>query len=153
MGTVAARPPVGKGLEASSGDAVALLRTQIQQTHQLLDERVVAAAERTRTNPALHGRVLSLYAHCLCIEDITVNVLLRAMPPVYKHMWVGGRLQPWELASMQAYAQRVHTATNTLLAGLTPTDLCRRIDMSEAGLGWTDTTWLLNHFILWEAAT
>src|SRR5947207_13587108 len=118
MGTVAARPPVGKGLEASSGDAVALLRTQIQQTQQLLEERVVAAAERTRTNPALRGRVLSLYAHCLCIEGITVNVLLRAMPPVYKHMWVAGRLEPWELASMQAEARRGHTATHAILAGV-----------------------------------
>jgi hypothetical protein len=152
MGTVAARPPTKKHVEATSCDVVALVRAQIQQVHQLLEERVLAAAEQTRSCPALHSQVLSLYAHCVCIEDITVNMLFRAMPPVFKHSWFGGRLEPWELASIQAYAQKVHTATHTLLAGLTPTDLHRGIDMSAAGLGSTDAASVLNRFILLEAA-
>jgi hypothetical protein len=152
MGTVAARPAPRKSLETSSCDALALLRLQVEQAQQLLEQQVVAAAERIRSCPALYRQVLSLYAHCLCIEDITTNVLLRSMPPVHTHMWHAGHLTPWELASMQAYAQKVHMATGTLLAGLTPSDLRVGIDLSDAGLGWTDTMWVLNRFILFELA-
>lgn len=152
MVTMAVRPPSSRSLAASNCDGVALMRAQVQQVHQLLEERVVAAAQRTRSSPVLQRQVLSVYAHCICIEDVTINVLLRDMPPVFKHMWVGGRLEPWGLMSLQAYAQRVHTATYTLLAGLAPAELGAGIDLSEAGLGLADTAWLLNRFILCESA-
>jgi hypothetical protein len=131
---------------------VALLRAQIHQVHELLDEKVTAASQRARSTPALEGEVLSLYVHAVCIEDATVNSLLRALPPVFKTVWIGGRLEPWDLAGVQGYAKAVHGATDVLLARLTPADLQTAVDLSDAGLGRPDTTWVLNRFILWEAA-
>lgn len=130
-------------------DAVALLRSQISQVHQLLDENVAAAMERARTRP-LRRQILSLYAHALCIEDTTVNLLLRAMQPMFKQTWTGGQLEPWDLNSVRAYAEVVHAATDVLLARLTSADLRMAVDLSDAGLGNPDVTWVLNRFILWQ---
>jgi hypothetical protein len=141
-----------KSVAAESCDAIVLMRAQIQQAQQLLEERVVAAAERTQASPALHCEVLSYYAHAVCIEDVTVNVLLRSVPPVFQSSWYDGRLEPWQLPSIQAYAQQVHTTTNMLLAKLTPADLRVCIDLSETELGWRDATWVLNRFVLSELA-
>ena len=133
-------------------EALALLRSQIHQVHQLLDENVVAAMDRARTAPSRQREILSLYAHALCVEDATVNLLLRAMQPVFRHAWTGGRLAPWNLTTLQIYAEVVHAGTKDLLARLTPADLRTPIDLSDAGLGGPDAAWVLNRFILWETA-
>jgi hypothetical protein len=93
-----------------------------------------------------------MYVHALCVEDITVNVVLRDMPPMFKDVWLGGQLLPWEPSSARCYAQMVYAATDVLFARLTPEDLGREIDLSAAGLGWADATWVLNRFILWQVA-
>jgi hypothetical protein len=131
-------------------DAVALLRTQIHEVHQLLDEHVAAATERAQSSPALQREILSLYAHALCVEDVTVNLLLRAASPVFKQTWIGGQLAPWDLTSVQGYAEVVHAATDVLLARLTAVDLRLPIDLSDVGLGSPDAVWVLNRFILWQ---
>lgn len=126
-----------------------LLRSQVHQVHQLLDENVAEAMIRART-PPLQRQILSLYARALCVEDTTVNLLLRAMQPVFKQTWTGGRLVPWDLDSLQGYAEVVHVATDAMLAQLTPADLRTPIDLADAGLGSPDATWVLNRFILWH---
>ena len=131
-------------------DAVTLLRTQIHEVHQLLDEHVAAATERAQSSPALQREIVSLYAHALCVEDITVNLLLRAASPLFKQVWIGGQLSPWDLTSMQGYAEVVHTATDVMLARLTAADLRLPIDLSDVGLGSPDAVWVLNRFILWK---
>jgi hypothetical protein len=134
-------------------DTVALLRSQIHQVHQLLDEQVGAAAKRAQSRPSLHRDIRSLYVHALCVEDTTVNLLVQARMPLFTRIWIGAQLVPWDLASMQVYAEVVHGATDVLLAHLTPADLRRSIDLSDVGLGTPDLTWVLNRFILWETAT
>src|SRR5947209_3683447 len=104
-------------------DVVAALRSQIHQVHRLLDEQVSQAAARTQLAPAEHAQVLSLYVHALCVEDATVNLLLRDNPPLFQSVWIGGHLLPWDLAALRGYAEVVHSATDYLLARLTPTHL------------------------------
>jgi hypothetical protein len=38
-----------------------------------------------------------MYVHALCIEDATVNGILRGMPPMFKAVWFGGQLVPRDL--------------------------------------------------------
>jgi hypothetical protein len=142
-----ARPALAQG-----SDAIALLRLQVHHVHQLLDENVVAAMQWARARPAVSPEILSLYAHALCTEDIATNLLLRAAPPLFTRIWTGGQLVPWDLTSLQGYAEVVHAATDAMLVGLHPAELRMPVDLSEAGLGCTDATWVLNRFILWQAA-
>lgn len=130
-------------------DAVALLRSQIHRVHQLLDEHVVAATERTKSAPALQREILSLYAHALCVEDITVNLLLRGTSPLFTSTWIGGRLVPWDVTSVQGYAEVVHAGTDVMLERLTYANLQVPVDLSDVGLGRPDIMWVLNTFILW----
>jgi hypothetical protein len=133
-------------------DVLAALRSQIHQVHRLLEEQVGLAAKRTRTAPVAHSEVLSLYVHALCVEDTTVNVLLRKKPPLFEGVWIGGRLSPWDLTTLQGYAEVVYATTDVLLSRLTPTDLRSPIDLSDAGLGRPDVSWVVNRFVLWETA-
>jgi hypothetical protein len=135
-----------------TSDAVALLRSQIHQVHVLLDEQAITTWERAPTAPAAQRDALSMYVHALCVEDITINVLLRKAPPMYTDIWLGGQLQPWDLTSARCYAQVVYAATDVLFTRLTPEDLRREIDLSSMGLGRPDATWVLNRFILWPMA-
>ena len=107
---------------------------------------------RARSKPTDESEILSLYVHALCVEDITVNLLLRASSPLFTSVWIAGRLAPWDLVSIQAYAEVVYAATDVLLERLTPATLRMAIDLSNAGLGRPDATWILNRFVLWEIA-
>ena len=124
-----------------------------RELHQSLDETVIAATERTRFDPALHRDIVSLYAHALCIEDTTVNVLLQSLAPSFTSSWIGGGLSPWDLASLQGYAKLVRGATEEMLAGLTPAKLKAPVDLSDAGLGRPDALWVVNHLCLGPIST
>jgi hypothetical protein len=134
------------------GEMVAALRSQVQQVHELLDEHVTVAAERTRSAPAVYSSVLSLYLHALCVEDATVNALLRNLPPLFTSTWTNGDLQPTDLGGLRDYAEAVHGATDFLVGSLTPLELQSAIDLRDAGLGQPDLSWVLNRFVLWETA-
>ena len=143
----------GQRLTVAPGcDAIVLLRSQVHQVHLLLEEQVAAAMRRARSKPTDESQILSLYVHALCVEDITVNLLLRASSPLFTSVWIAGRLAPWDLVSIQAYAEVVYAATDVLLERLTPANLCMPIDLSHAGLGRPDAMWVLNRFVLWEIA-
>jgi hypothetical protein len=130
-------------------DAVALLRSQMHQVRQLLEEHVATATELARSTPTRQLEILSLYVHALCIEDTTVNLLLRAASPMFKQVWPAGQLVPWDLTSVQRYAEVVHAATDVMLTRLTPADLRLPVNLSDVGLGTPDRIWVLNRFILW----
>jgi hypothetical protein len=130
-------------------DAVVLLRSQIHRVHQLLEEHVVAATQRAQAAPALQREILSLYAHALCVEDTTINLLLRGTPPSFTSTWIGGQLAPWDLTSVQGYADVVYAGTDTMLERLTSASVQTPVDLSDVGLGRPDVVWVLNTFILW----
>jgi hypothetical protein len=109
---------------------------------------VTRALRRARSDPALQREILSLYAHALCIEDATVNVLLRGRPALFERVWASGQLLAWDLQSMQDYADLVHTTTYACLDRLTCADLRARIDISDARR--LDTMQVLNLFVLYE---
>jgi|SRR5579864_3855281 len=140
------------GLNAPGCDVVAALRSQIHQVHRLLDDQVSAAAARTQSAPAANAEVVSLYVHALCVEDATVNGVLRNNRPLFTSIWIGGRLQPWDLITVRGYAEVVYARTDFLLDRLTASDLRASVDLSDAGLGHPDVGWVLNRFVLWETA-
>jgi hypothetical protein len=143
----------GQRLTVAPGcDAIVLLRSQVHQVHLLLEEQVAAAIRRARCNPTDESEILSLYVHALCVEDITINLLLRASSPLFTSVWIAGRLAPWDLVGIQGYAEVVHAATDVFLEGLTPAKLRMGIDLSNVGLGRPDAMWVLNRFVLWEIA-
>jgi hypothetical protein len=148
----AGQPP--NGLNARGCEAVASLRSQIHQVHRLLDDQVSAAAARAQSAPAANANaaVVSLYVHALCVEDATVNRLLRNHRPLFTSIWIGGRLQPWDLTTVRGYAEVVYSTTDFLLDRLTASDLRSSVDLSDTGLGYPDVSWVLNRFVLWETA-
>jgi hypothetical protein len=133
-------------------DVVAALCSQIHQVHRLLDDQVSAAAARTESVAAANAEIVSLYVHALCVEDATVNGLLRNNRPLFTSIWICGRLQPWDLTTVRGYAEVVYATTDVLLYRLTASDLRSSVDLSDAGLGHPDVGWVLNRFVLWETA-
>jgi hypothetical protein len=152
MGVVGADPRVCTSALWPTSETVALLRAQVHQVHLLLDEQVTTTCERAACAPAARREALSMYVHALCVEDITVNFLMRDMPPMFKAVWIGGQLVPWDLTSARSYAQVVYAATEGLFERLTSADLRQEIDLSAEGLGWPTATWVLNHFIVSQMA-
>src|SRR5687768_15581481 len=137
---------------APHSEAVALLRSQVHQAHLLLDEQVTTTLERAPFDSATQREAVSMYVHSLCVEDITVNLVLRGVPPKFNAVWLGGRLQPWDLTSARCYAEVVYAATDGFFERLTPEGLRRAIDLSAEGLGWPSTAWVVNRFVLWQMA-
>jgi hypothetical protein len=130
-------------------DVVAALRSQV---HRLLEEQVNAAAARSQSATVAQAAVVSLYVHALCVEDATVNSVLRNDRPLFTSIWIGGRLPPWDLTTVRGYAEVVYATTDVLLARLTASDLRSSVNLSYAGLGHADVGWVLNRFVLWETA-
>ena len=133
-------------------DVVAALRSQIHQVHRLLGHQVITAAARAQSAPAANADVVSLYVHALCVEDATVNALVRNNRPLFTSIWIGGRLEPWDLTTVHGYAEVVYAATDALLCRLTASDLLTPVDLSVAGLGRPALGWVLDRFVLWETA-
>jgi hypothetical protein len=49
-----------------------------------------------------------------------------------------------DLAALRQYAQAVYSAINTYVKGLTPEDLERELDLSDAQLGVQTVDWVLS---------
>src|SRR5690349_8110058 len=103
MGVAAGEARRGPNARTAGCDVVAALRSQIHQVHRLLDDQVSAAAARAPSAPGANADLVSLYVHALCVEDATVNGLLRNNRPLFTSIWIGGRLQPWDLTTAHVY--------------------------------------------------
>ncbi len=120
--------------------ARALLRWQLQLTHELLDGAIgpLSTEAVRRRPPGAAARAAACYAQGLLCEDLSVNGVLAAGKPLALSTWVGrtgvSELPPlagptdwhgWsrrvrlDLARLRPYAGAVYAATDAYLAGLT----------------------------------
>ena len=133
-------------------DAISLVRQQVREAHQLLERSLPAAAG--------HGDVLSLpdsrgrgrYFHTVCIEDLTINLVLCNRPPVFVRLGLDGLFLSANRARLRRYARTVQAATDAFLAELRSEDLARPIELSSR-LGTHSLAWVLDDFILREYAS
>jgi hypothetical protein len=137
-------------------DAVTLLRSSLRDAHALLE-----AIMQDVTPEAAHwmppGRanpVGATYAHVIFFEDRTINGVLLKRRPLYETTWQGRTgiselmpehtgegddYVPWtrrvhiDLPALRQYAQAVYDNTDQYIAGCTPEDLDKELDLSGVG--------------------
>ena len=131
-------------------DAVTLLRRQISTAHEWLEGTMadVTAEQADWAPPGIATPLGACYAHAVFSEDMIINGMLRGDTPLFKGEWAGKTGQSvqhpdsdwtqyaaWQrdvrldLPAARAYAQAVYAATDAYLAGLTPEDLDRQVDL------------------------
>jgi hypothetical protein len=121
------------------------LRQQVRQCHTALNEGVASWLRKPPSPP------LGLYLHALCVEDITIQSLLRERAPLFTSFWpdVGGEA---EVASLRLYAEAVYASTDAYLVQLPTDGLTRSVDLRKLGLGRRTVGWLTRRFVVQEVA-
>jgi DinB family protein len=131
-------------------DAVTLLREQIRTAHEWLEGTMadVTAEQADWVPPGVANPLGASYAHAVFSEDLLINGMLRGGTPLFKGEWAGktgqsvvhpdqdwSQYAAWvrdvrlDLPAARAYAQAVYAATDAYLAGLTPEDLDREVNL------------------------
>jgi hypothetical protein len=90
-----------------------------------------------------------LYLHALCVEDITIQSVLRDGAPLFTLLWQneGG---PASRQALRQYAEAVHAATDAYLGGLPSDELSRIVDLAKLGLGRRTLVWVTRRFVVHE---
>ncbi|MDQ6671358.1 MAG: hypothetical protein M3069_11525 [Chloroflexota bacterium] len=131
-------------------DAVALLRQQIRQSHSHLD---ACAATWLHPPPSSSAwsRPVGLYLHAVCVEDITIQSVLRNHAPLFTSFSpnLGVAADP---AALREYARAVYAATEAYVAELTPAGVCQAVDLYRLGLGRQTVGWVIKRFVIAELA-
>ena len=131
-----------------------VLRTGLGFAHQVL-ESVIKNLDAETLHSQIPGSTLgspaAIYAHAVFDEDLFVQRSVQGKPTVYESGdWTartGVPIPPnalqsleWDasvrindLAGFRAYARAVYTATDEYLAGLTDTDLDRKVEAGQMG--------------------
>jgi hypothetical protein len=124
---------------------VARVRQQVRQSHTALDEGVTAWLHKPPSPP------LRLYLHALCVEDITMQSVLRQGAPLFTSFWpnVGGRAN---VAALCKYARAVYASTDAYLVELPSDGLSRIVDHCKLGLGRRTMGRVIRRFIVQELA-
>jgi hypothetical protein len=131
-------------------DSITLLRQQISTAHEWLEGTMadVTAEQADWAPPGKANPLGASYAHAVVSEDLIINGMLRGGTPLFLGEWAGktGQSVPhphedwsqyaaWardvrlDLPATRAYAQAVYAATDAYLAGLTPEDLDREVNL------------------------
>src|ERR1700737_4610368 len=88
---------------------VALLRLRVNHVHAELDK---VAAARLDAEPAFSAwsQPVRLYLHALCVEDITIQSVLRESAPLFTSIWqnLGG---PADAAALPRYPEAGYRST------------------------------------------
>ena len=134
-------------------DAVSLLSQQVRSAHEVFEGTVAdLTAEQAQWNPA--GKAIAagpLYVHVSAAEDLFLNMMTGRQPlalgayagktGVSEPYPVQGGYDEWakrvkiDLPQFREYVQAVFKNTEDYVAGLTPEDLDRELDLTSAGLG------------------
>jgi hypothetical protein len=128
---------------------IALLRLHVRKGHTDLDESAAAwFLDKPPSNPPWSPSV-RLYLHALCIEDITIQSVLRDGAPLFASLWPneGG---PNDAAALRQYASAVHASTDAYLEGLPSDGLRRVVDLRKLGLGRHTVMWISRRFVVQE---
>ena len=134
-------------------DAVSLLSQQVRTAHEVVEGTVAdLTAEQAHWNPA--GKAIAagpLYVHVSAAEDLFLNMVVGRQPlamgayagktGVSEPHPMGGGYEEWaqrvkvDLPQLREYVQAVFKNTEDYVAGLTPEELDRELDLTNAGLG------------------
>ena len=148
----------------------ALLRQQLTGFHDLL-EQTIADCPQEALDKNLPGATItnigSIYAHLVFSEDGILHGMLQGKAPIYKAQdWAGrtgvqmpdpGGFNPdWaravrmKLPASREYAKTVYAATDAYVAGLSDTDLDRKVQtgfVGEQTIGF-----VITNILGWHAA-
>ncbi len=148
-------------------DAVSLLREQLKDAHQLLEDTLgEVTPEQLHYGP--QGQALPVgaaYAHVIFSEDIMVQEVLKHGTPLYESGTDSGASEPmpnfargdwdgyadwtrrvrFDLARLRAYGARVYAATDAYLASLGESDLDQQVPIFQGSLAHTISRGLIGH--------
>ena len=143
-------------------EAIDFARQQLTQARAFLEGTLadVTDEQAQAVPPGVLNPIGATYAHLVAGEDGFVNGLLRGEAPLFATAWAGrtGFSEPlpnddtrgaWarrvrvDIPALRAYAAAVAQSTDAWLAGLTPDDLGRSIDLSSFGLGEQRMGWVI----------
>jgi hypothetical protein len=137
-------------------DTARLLRAQVQEVHRELDEALTEwLLALAPAAPPSGSRVVGLYLHAATVEDISVQSLLRRVAPIYQTRWAGkgpARYSTADLVPLRAYVQEVFAATDAYLAGMTPDEANRTVDLSRLSQGRPTVAWVVGKFVVLQHA-
>jgi hypothetical protein len=148
-------------------DVVSLLREQLKQAHQLLED-TMADVTPEQLHYAPQGRALPIgaaYAHVIFTEDITVQQLLKKETPLFEAGTDSGASEPmpnfakgdwdgyeawtrrvrFDLPRLRAYGARVYAASDAYLASLTESDLDQDVPFFQSSLAHMIGRGLIGH--------
>jgi len=126
----------------------AALRLLVRQAHANLDQSVAAwlhkvPVARPWTTP------VRLYLHALCIEDVTIQSVLRDSVPLFMSFFPN-LYGPADVVALRQYARAVYQFTDAYLAVLPGDDLSRVVDLRKLGLGQHSVQWVTRRFVIQE---
>ena len=134
-------------------DVISLLSQQVRSAHEIVEGTVAdLTAEQAQWDPA--GKAIAagpLYAHVSAAEDLFLNMVVGRQPlamgayagktGISEPYPVQGGYDEWakrveiDLPQLREYVQAVFKNTEEYVAGLTPEELDRELDLTSAGLG------------------
>ncbi len=136
--------PPSQTLPSRAG--VTLLRRHIRRCHASLDADVAAYLDTPACWPPWSPPV-RLYLHALCIEDVTIQSVLREGTPLFATLW-GNLAGPGDVAALRQYSSAVYAATETYLVELPENGLNRMVDLRKVGLARRSVGWIARHFVV-----
>src|SRR5580704_14312470 len=115
------------------------LRLQVRQCHIDLDEAAATALHK-RHGPKSWSPAVRLYLHALCVEDITIQSVLRERAPLFSSFWPNLE-GPTDVTALRHYARAVYAATDAYLAELPSDGLSRLVDLRKLRSGRRTVAW------------
>jgi hypothetical protein len=134
---------------AASVRAVAVLRQRVSQCHADLDGAAAAWLGGSPRSANGWSSPVRLYVHALCIEDITLQSVLREVAPLFTWLWpdLSG---PPDAAALGQYARAVYASTDVYLVKLSADGLNQVVDLTKLGLGRRTVLWVMRRFVVTE---
>ena len=148
-------------------DTVSLLREQLKEAHQLLEDTLGdVTPEQLHFRPSGHALPIgAAYAHVIFVEDILVQQVLKKEPALFAAGTKSGASEPmpsftegdWEryeewtrrvridLPKLRAYGKEVYAATDAYLASLTESDLDQWVAFFKSSLASMISRGLIGH--------
>jgi len=149
----------------SAPSAVSLLRQQIRDSRQFLEDTVrdVTPEQASRIPEGKALPIAAHYAHLIVGQDLPLHGMLLGRAPLIASSWAGragfaggpppfGPNAPWgewarttkfDLSALRQYAEAVYAASEEYLAALDDEGVNRPVDLSAVGGGMQTVGWLL----------
>jgi len=124
------------------------LRLQVRQCHADLDQSAAAWLHKAPGATSWSAPV-RLYLHALCIEDITIQSVLRESAPLFTSFFPN-LYGPADVAALRQYARAVYAFTDAYLADLPADGLSRVVDLRKPGFGQHTVLWVTRRFVVQE---